>query len=47
MLFDAHAHYDDRRFETEFDGGFRGAIAKAIDEGVGHIVNATAVWAAV
>lgn len=39
MLFDAHAHYDDRRFEAEFDGGFRGAIAKAIDEGVGHIVN--------
>ena len=39
MLFDAHAHYDDRRFEAEFDGGFRGAIAKAVDEGVGHIVN--------
>ena len=24
-LFDSHAHYSDRRFEEEFDGGGRGA----------------------
>ncbi len=39
MLFDAHAHYDDKRFDNEFDGGTDGAIMKARDEGVGHIVN--------
>ncbi|MGN1409475.1 MAG: TatD family hydrolase [Eubacteriales bacterium] len=39
MLFDSHAHYDDGRFEAEFEGGGRGAIEKAHREGVGHIVN--------
>lgn len=39
MLFDSHAHYDDERFEAEFEGGGRGAIEKARREGVGHIVN--------
>ena len=39
MLFDSHAHYDDERFEAEFEGGGHGAIEKAHSEGVGHIVN--------
>ncbi len=39
MLFDSHAHYDDSRFDEEFDGGAHGAIKKAHSEGVGYIVN--------
>ena len=38
-LFDAHAHYDDRRFETEFDGGGRAALEKAHSLGVEYIAN--------
>lgn len=38
-LFDSHAHYDDRRFESEFDGGGRGAIMKARAAGVEYIAN--------
>ena len=37
--FDAHAHYNDRRFEEEFEGGGRGAILKAQSEGVERICN--------
>ena len=39
LLFDAHAHYDDRRFETEFDGGGRAALEKAHTLGVEYIAN--------
>ena len=37
--FDAHAHYNDRRFEEEFEGGGRGALLKAHAEGVERICN--------
>ncbi|MBE6541414.1 MAG: TatD family deoxyribonuclease [Ruminococcaceae bacterium] len=39
FLFDSHAHYDDHRFEEEFNGGTHGAIMKAHSEGVAWIVN--------
>lgn len=38
-LFDAHAHYDDRRFDEEFDGGGRAALEKAYSLGVEYIAN--------
>ena len=38
-LFDSHAHYDDSRFDTEFDGGRRGALEKARSLGVEYIAN--------
>ncbi len=38
-LFDAHAHYDDRRFDEEFDGGREAAIELAREAGVEYIVN--------
>ena len=38
-LFDSHAHYDDRRFDEEFEGGGRGALLKAHDLGVKYISN--------
>ena len=38
-LFDSHAHYNDRRFEEEFEGGGRGALLKAHAEGVEMICN--------
>ena len=37
--FDAHAHYNDRRFDEEFEGGGRGALLKAHAEGVERICN--------
>ena len=39
MYFDSHAHYDDGRFEREFDGGYKSAVAKARESGVDVIVN--------
>ncbi len=39
FLFDSHAHYDDERFDAEFEGGTHGAIEKAFAEGVHGIVN--------
>ncbi len=39
QLFDSHAHYDDRRFDEEFDGGGRGALLKAHSLGVEYIAN--------
>ncbi len=38
-LFDSHAHYDDRRFAEEFEGGTTAAIEKAHAEGVCGIIN--------
>ena len=38
-LFDSHAHYDDRRFDEEFDGGGRAALEKAHSLGVEYIAN--------
>ena len=38
-LFDSHAHYNDRRFEEEFEGGGRGALLRAHEEGVSMICN--------
>ncbi len=38
-LFDTHAHYDDLRFEEEFNGGMQGALQSALESGVERIVN--------
>ena len=38
-LFDSHAHYNDRRFEEEFDGGGRGALLRAHAAGVERFCN--------
>lgn len=38
-LFDSHAHYNDRRFEEEFEGGGRGALLRARSEGVERFCN--------
>ncbi len=42
MLFDSHAHYDDGRFEREFDGGAVGALRAAKAAGVKYVVNSGA-----
>jgi len=38
-IFDSHAHYDDKRFNEEFDGGTFAAIEQAHKEGVCGIIN--------
>ncbi len=38
-LFDSHAHYDDHRFDEEFEGGTHGALRHVHEAGVSHIVN--------
>lgn len=38
-FFDSHAHYDDPRFEAEFDGGGEEAIKKSRNIGVSRIIN--------
>lgn len=38
-LFDSHAHYNDRRFDEEFDGGGRGALLRAHAMGVERFCN--------
>lgn len=38
-LFDSHAHYDDERFEEEFEGGTRGALEKVYNEGIVGVLN--------
>lgn len=38
-LFDSHAHYNDRRFDEEFEGGAEGAITAAFDAGVCGFIN--------
>lgn len=39
LLFDSHAHYDDDRFEEEFEGGTRGALEKIRTEGICGVLN--------
>ncbi len=39
-IFDSHAHYDDGRFEAEFEGGYHEAIELSLRAGVCGIVNA-------
>ncbi|MBR5312177.1 MAG: TatD family hydrolase [Clostridia bacterium] len=38
-LFDSHAHYDDERFEEEFEGGTRGALETVYNEGICGVLN--------
>lgn len=38
-LFDSHAHYDDERFEEEFEGGTCGALETVYNEGVCGVLN--------
>ena len=38
-LIDAHAHYDDQRFENEFEGGRNAALALSFESGVDKIIN--------
>lgn len=38
-LFDVHAHYTDKRFDTEYPGGADELLTRIFSEGVGHIVN--------
>ena len=39
VLFDTHAHYTDRRFENEIDGGSDAILTEAFASGVEGIVN--------
>lgn len=39
-LLDAHAHYDDERFGSEYEGGYIKALADARSAGVDIIINA-------
>ena len=38
-LFDTHAHYTDKRFETEQEGGAEGLLCALFADGVGKIIN--------
>ncbi len=38
-LFDTHAHYDDARFETEYEGGVDKVLTDCFDDCIGNIVN--------
>lgn len=38
-IFDSHAHYDDPRFEAEFEGGRERALSFVFSSGVERIVN--------
>lgn len=38
-LIDSHAHYDDLRFETEFEGGRDAALALSFEKGVDAVIN--------
>lgn len=42
ILFDSHAHYDDGRFDAEFDGGAVAALRAAKAAGVMYVVNSGA-----
>lgn len=42
VLFDSHAHYDDKRFEAEYEGGAEAALRDARAAGVLWIVNSGA-----
>ena len=38
-LIDSHAHYDDKRFDTEFEGGADAALKKSFEAGVASVIN--------
>ncbi len=38
-LIDSHAHYDDRRFEEEFEGGRDAALRLSFEKGVDAVIN--------
>lgn len=38
-LIDSHAHYDDKRFETEFEGGANAALRLSFERGVSAVIN--------
>ena len=38
-LFDSHAHYNDTRFETEFEGGAHALLSQLFSGEVGNIIN--------
>ena len=38
-IFDSHAHYDDLRFESEYEGGRQAALSYVLSHQVQHIVN--------
>lgn len=38
-LIDSHAHYDDARFESEFEGGADAALKKSFDSGICAVIN--------
>lgn len=38
-LFDTHAHYDDARFEVEYEGGRAGVLSDCFNDCIGYIVN--------
>ncbi|MCI8589994.1 MAG: TatD family hydrolase [Clostridiales bacterium] len=38
-IFDSHAHYDDSRFETEYEGGRQAALSHVFSHQVSRIVN--------
>lgn len=40
MFFDAHAHYDDTRFDVEYEGGAIAALRASREAGVTTVVNA-------
>lgn len=38
-LIDSHAHYDDKRFEAEFEGGRSAALKLSFEKGITAIIN--------
>ena len=38
-LFDTHAHYDDARFESEYEGGTDAVLRDCFNDCIGNIVN--------
>lgn len=38
-LFDVHAHYTDKRFDTEYPGGADALLSEIFADRVGHIIN--------
>lgn len=42
VIFDSHAHYDDGRFEREYEGGAMAALRDAKAAGVEYVVNSGA-----
>lgn len=38
-FFDTHAHCDDKRFESEYEGGTNGVISDCLNDNVSYIIN--------